>query len=416
MLSRGPTEASGADSTPADRISICIVAHFAYGALAGGSTGHIGGVERQTSLMARWLAARGHRVSFVTWDEGQADGTEIHGVRVLTLCRRDEGVRGLRFLHPRWTSLNAAMSRANADVYYQNCGEYVTGQVALWCRRHRRKFTYSLAHDRECQPDLRGIQTRRERVLYRYGLGHADLVIAQTQTQQRRLLEGFGRESVVVPMPCPEPDGIASGLPQPPTGASARVLWLGRICEVKRPDRFLDLAEASPDLKFDLVGPEDGTSYSHEILSRASRIPNVTVCGPAGRDEVHRFYRAAACLCCTSDEEGFPNTFLEAWSYGLPVVSTVDPDCVIEDRELGAVGSTLHELAANISQLLATPSQWRRISANARQYYLDTHTVDRVMVRFERLFLDAAREGRRNAIGRSTAAAEVTRAERRTAR
>ena len=126
--------------------SICFVAHFAYGAMAGGSSGHIGGVERQTTLMARWFAARGYRVSMLTWDEGQEDGVEIDGVKVFKMCRQDAGLPGLRFFWPRWTSLNAAMRRADADVYYQNCGEYVTGQVAMWCRRHGRKLVYSVAN------------------------------------------------------------------------------------------------------------------------------------------------------------------------------------------------------------------------------------------------------------------------------
>ena len=50
------------------RLSICLVAHNAAGAMFGGDQGHIGGVERQTSLMARWLAARGYGVSVLTWD------------------------------------------------------------------------------------------------------------------------------------------------------------------------------------------------------------------------------------------------------------------------------------------------------------------------------------------------------------
>ena len=117
---------------------LCFVAHNAYGAVAGGASGMIGGIERQQSLMAKWLAKRGHRVSMITWDEGQEDGVEIDGVRVFKVCRRDSGTPGLRFFWPRWTSLCAAMSRADADVYYQNCGEYVTGQVAMWCRRNHR--------------------------------------------------------------------------------------------------------------------------------------------------------------------------------------------------------------------------------------------------------------------------------------
>jgi hypothetical protein len=61
-------------------LQICFVAHFAYGALSRTDTGHVGGIERQCSLMARWFAARGYRVSMITWDEGQEDGVEIDGV------------------------------------------------------------------------------------------------------------------------------------------------------------------------------------------------------------------------------------------------------------------------------------------------------------------------------------------------
>src|SRR5690348_2266728 len=111
---------------------ICIVAHSAYGALSGGVTGQLGGVERQTSMLARWLAGRGHRVTFITWDEGQGDDCVIDGVRVIRVCKQSDGIPGLRFLAPRWTSLNEALSKADAAVYYQNCGEHVTGQVALW--------------------------------------------------------------------------------------------------------------------------------------------------------------------------------------------------------------------------------------------------------------------------------------------
>jgi hypothetical protein len=137
-----------------ESVQICFVAHNAYGAMAGGRSGHIGGVERQTSLMAKWLAVRGYRVSMLTWDEGQDNGAEIDGVRVFTICPRTAGLPGLRFFRPRWSGLMAAMKRADADVYYQNCAEYVTGQVGLWCRRHGRKFVYSVASDPDCDRRL----------------------------------------------------------------------------------------------------------------------------------------------------------------------------------------------------------------------------------------------------------------------
>ena len=47
---------------------------------------------------------------------GPEDGVEIDGVRVFKMCRRDAGLPGLRFLWPRWTSLNTGLRYADADV------------------------------------------------------------------------------------------------------------------------------------------------------------------------------------------------------------------------------------------------------------------------------------------------------------
>src|SRR3990170_9062850 len=183
-------------------MNICIIAHLAYGAIMGGGTGHAGGVEHQTTLTARWLAAQGHRVSLLTWDEGQADEEYVDGVLVIKMCRQDEGFPGVRFFYPRWTTLNRALKKANADIYYHNCAEYVTGQVALWCQLHRRRFIYSVARDTECE--LISVDTRKyyDRIFYKYGLRRADQIIVQTRKQQQMLLHNYALESIILPMPC----------------------------------------------------------------------------------------------------------------------------------------------------------------------------------------------------------------------
>ena len=50
----------------------------------------------------------------------------------------------------------------------------------------------------------------------------------------------------------------------------------------------------------------------------------------------------ASLLLSTSDGEGFPSVFLEAWAAGTPVVSIqIDPDHKIRDGELGVVAGTV---------------------------------------------------------------------------
>jgi glycosyltransferase involved in cell wall biosynthesis len=369
---------------------ICFVSHFAYGALASIDTGHIGGVERQISMMARWFAKRGYEVSMLTWDEGQEDGVEIDGVKVFKLCRKDEGIKGMRFFWPRWTSLNAALRRANADIYYQNCGEYITGQVAMWCRKYNRKFVYSVASDPDCDARLPEMHKLRERVLYSYGLKHADRIIVQTRRQQEMLQTGFGCDSVVIPMPCPGPSESEYVDSQRVRKNSHNILWLGRICEVKRPDRLLDIAQRFPELTFDFVGPQDGTAYTQDVCERAKSIENIKLHGPAYREQVSDFYKNAKIYLCTSDFEGFPNTFLEAWSFGVPIVSTIDPDSVINKNHIGCTAPDVDGLVNALKELINTPAKWDAASKSARRYYLENHTVETVMAKFEQIFCEAA--------------------------
>lgn len=364
-------------------LSICFVAHNAYGALAGKDNGHIGGIERQQSLMAHWMADQGNDVSMITWDEGQGDCT-IRGVRVITLGRRKDGIPGLRFFHPRWTGLISAMQRANADIYYYNCGDLGLGQVTLWASRHCKKTVYSVASDPDCDPKLPTLTPWRERFLYRYGLRHADKVIAQTQRQKEMLNTGFEISAEVIPMPCA---GFSDAAQLEWHGNPPHILWIGRLSREKRLEWLLDVAEKFPQFVFDVVGSANvSTEYAKSLLQRAESIPNVILHGRMVHHELGVLYHRARLLCCTSVFEGFPNTFLEAWSVGLPIVSSFDPDNVISSKGLGKTACTVEELSAGIAALIEDQNLWQQTSSAALEYYKSHHTLDAVMPRFVELF------------------------------
>ena len=371
-------------------LNICVVAHQAYGALTE-TGGHIGGVERQTALLARWLAARGHRVSMITWDEGDASVAAHDGVAAIRLCREDAGWPGARFVHPRWTSLVTAMRAADAALYYHNCAEYVTGQVALWCRANARKFVYSAASNADCDARLPFLTKRRERILYRIGLRRADRIVVQTDTQKRLMRASFGLDAVTIPMPCTTSTATT---PAELRGRTRRhrVVWIGRVCAVKRPELFLDLADRCPDLTFDLVGPDDGTARAREVMARAARTANVRVHGGLPHPDVLQLLDETLCLCCTSEVEGFPNTFVESWSRAVPTLSTFDPDGVIARHGLGMIASGIDELCARL-RLVLDEGEWSRASENAHRYYRETHTIDATLPRFEAIFQNVVAEG-----------------------
>jgi len=146
-----------------------------------------------------------------------------------------------------------------------------------------------------------------------------------------------------------------------------------------------------PDVTFDLVGPTISPECAERVLGHADRVPNMIIHGRVARDEISGYYRRASLLCSTSAYEGFPNTFLEAWSYGVPVVSTFDPGDLIARHGLGTVAEGVEGLVKAIRDLIGSPDRWRIASGNARRYYVENHTVEVVMPLFERVFVEALR-------------------------
>ncbi len=354
---------------------VCFVALNAYGLLSGRpDIRHQGGAERQQVLLARELARLGYSVSFVTLDHGQPDGETVgEGVRVFKAYRPGSGIRGLRFLHPRLTALWAAMSRAGADVYYQRGAEAETGLVAWWCRRHGRRFVFAGAHDTNFSPALELLETFHERLLYRYGLRHADRVLTQTVRQQQLAREGFGLESVVV-RNCwsPPADGplVSSNRPELPGMA----LWVGRISPEKRPDWLLALARDLPEHRFEVVGHANvSSSFAARVADQLRSLANVTWHGFLPHDRLQEVYSRAALLVCTSESEGFPNVFLEAWGHGVATVSTVDPDGVITAQQLGGVATSYEDLRRLVERARAEPAVWRERGRRAAAYVRAHH-------------------------------------------
>lgn len=378
-----------------DNPSVCFVAPKGYATLAGRSDlDQGGGASVQQVLIATELAGRGWRICFVTHDHAQPDGEVVRGVHVWKMCTPHAGVPMLRFVHPRWTSLCAAMKRADADVYYQRGAGAETGQVAYVCRRRNRAFVFGVASDTNCRRDSIDLCSSRERMLYRYGIRRAARVVAQSQVQVELLTNEYGIRALRIPSGGVDP--ASSGEVRCFAGAVPRLLWVGRFAPKKRPELLLELAGKCPDFHFDVVADHRATSeYATSLIHRFRGRSNVTLHGWVPPDQLSGYYDRATLLLCTSPVEGFPNTFLEAWAQGTPTVSTFDPDGVIARHGLGGVGMTVDALENVIRSLIASPADWTACSKRARSYFLANHTISHVTDKYEALFREVANRSNR---------------------
>src|SRR6266540_1805347 len=192
-------------------MKICLVGLDNLPVLASEYRQHtIGGESVQQTLLGRALARRRHDVSMVVSDHGQRDGAEWEAIRVFKAYRPDAGIPVLRFIHPRWTGIWSALTRADADVYYTSCAGMQVGLIALFCRRHSRRLVFRAASDTDCD---------RSRLL------------VQSASQAETLARSYGLASRVAGMLVEKPGPIAV--------RDIDVLWVSNIRHLKRPDRVL---------------------------------------------------------------------------------------------------------------------------------------------------------------------------------
>lgn len=366
---------------------VCFVAPNLYPVLAQGANARfVGGAEVQQACLARGLAAAGCRVTAITLDHGQADGEMHDGVRVLKCFKPSAGLPGLRYVHPRITGLWQAMKRADADVYYQRSASMITGLMALFGRWHGRPTVFSGASDTNFIPGRENIRYARDRALFRYGLRHADGVVLQTERQQALLQRHYGSRGVVIRSCYQVPDGTANAR------AGGVVLWVGTIREVKRPEMFVEIARQLPQVHFRLVGgPTDDDMAMRNRYAKlnilAAGVPNLELTGFVPFAEVEAHFDQASVLVSTSSNEGFPNTFLQAWARGIPVVSTFDAGSAESDGALPfARVTTVEEAVKEISRLADDAEHWKQRSRSSQAYFHRHHSIDSTVRDYLMLF------------------------------
>jgi glycosyltransferase involved in cell wall biosynthesis len=333
----------------------------------------VGGEPVQQTLLARALARRGHDVSMVVADLGQADGAQYDGIRTFKACRPDAGVPVLRFIHPRWSGIWSALRRADADVYYTSCAGMEVGLLAMFCRYFGKRFVFRSASDADCDKSRLLVRYARDRWLYAFGLRRADAVLVQSASQADMLLRSYGLASRVA--------GMLVEPAQSPSTHDLDVLWVGNIRRLKRPDRIVDIAAQLPQFNFHMVGgalPGEERFYE-QVRDAAAARTNLTFHGRLSYQATNELYGRAKLLLSTSDVEGFPNSYLQAWIRGVPVVTLIDPDRVIERQGLGAAAGAPQQLAGSIGTLLHSRSDWQAASDRCRQYMAREFGEDRVL-------------------------------------
>lgn len=365
---------------------VCFVSFTLYPVLVGADIPVVGGAEVQQTMIARALLRRGYRVSVLTKDYGvppsvTPGGIEVHHLPPLP----GRGVKGLRWLHPRLSEVVAALRRIDPDVVYFRAAGGVLAACAWYARRAGKQLVYAAASDADFLPGRQCLLERHDAWLYRRGLSHCDTVLVQNQEQLALLARHHRVQGRVVPN-CYEEPGCLAG------DADGPVIWVGTVKALKRPELFVELARAFPQRRFVMVGGPGGDAASRAcfeaLQAQAAAVPNLEVAGFVPFAQVGRRYDGAAALLNTSEVEGFPNTFLQAWIRGVPSLSFVAPRAA--DGSSGTIAcSDSADMALRLGALLRDRAAWQQASRAAAAHFERWHSLARVADHYDQVFAAA---------------------------
>jgi glycosyltransferase involved in cell wall biosynthesis len=352
-----------------------------------------GGTEMQAWMLAGELARRGWDVHYASEMNNVPQPPVLDSITLHGLPENPSYWRGNR------RPLRDLMQELRPDVIYtrifsQYLGYAVMdappGAFTVWSTasgQDGRAWPY-LAHGPLSHPGL--LFVRRMPVylwhnyLARKGRRRAQLVLAQQRDQQRDLARLGVRAEILRNSHPPVPEDDVRRHEGKPV-----VLWADSIKLIKRPELFIELARRCRDLpaEFLMIGGMAHENYRPQVEAAARELPNFRYGGFVPLSEVERVFAGAHLHVKTSlPIEGFPNTFVQAWLHGVPVVSYEnDPEGLLNERRLGVCAASLDELEQAVRDLVNHPEKRREIGALARAFALAEFDLQRNVDRFEAL-------------------------------
>jgi glycosyltransferase involved in cell wall biosynthesis len=122
--------------------------------------------------------------------------------------------------------------------------------------------------------------------------------------------------------------------------------------------------------------------WIEELTQRMQCTANLEYLGPRTQAEVNAILANAHVFVNTSAREGFPNTFIQAWSREVAVVSLhVNPDGLLTTQGLGMFcGGSQQKLASNVRQLLADPALRTQYTARGSAHARSQHSLKNAYV------------------------------------
>jgi len=175
-----------------------------------------------------------------------------------------------------------------------------------------------------------------------------------------------------------------------------RVLFMARLHPIKGADiaiqSFLRVSERFPNARFVVAGPDE-FGMAASLKGQIGSNQNIDLCGPVTGAEKERLLQQSDLFVLPTESEGFSIALLEAMAYGCAILTTSGAHFdAIESNGAGRIiPRTVNEFAASLIELLSDLESTHKMGNNARKLVERDYTWDKIVDRYEKLYLDLIR-------------------------
>lgn len=329
----------------------------------------VAGVPLQMSMWAKAFLEKGWRVQSISSRIGEYIVDDVRFVQI-------------PHCSPRWVKLHLGfvgeiiesykfLKKIKPDMVFTRAMTLDLLTLAVCSKLLNFKFVFFGASDEDFLPRKQSKWNFNHGLnkYYRESLRIVRYIVTQNRFQSDSLMKHYGQDSIIIP-------NIWSMGVDELRDKEFDVIWVGNLRRLKRAEWFLNLAKMLPQCRFALVGGVAEQDYYDEIKSKSDSIDNLDFKGACNLQKTNELISKSRILACTSEFEGFPNTFLQAWSYNVPVISTVDPSDVIKNNNLGLFVLTEDDFLVAVKKILSEKDDYNDKVKSIKQYFLSNHSAD----------------------------------------
>ena len=347
--------------------------------------GRHGGFGKLIRVVGRELAKRGFDVYAITWAEPSVGKfMEIDGIKVLSYPYAYTSHSILKHVVD-YSKVIPLIKQVNADVYISiDCmvETYIAQKVmpdrkhVIWVQDPFDWEDYRLLGSIDPNYRTSRLKFWTTTKLYERAYRRADLILTQAKYYIPKIakLYHINPDNVIyLPNPVEHiPDESSIRKSEKPT-----VCFLGRMDPQKRYWLFFELAKHFPDVEFIAIG-KPNILYKElykRIVERYQGLKNLRIAGFVSEEEKSRILSKSWILCLPSIREGLPIAFLEALAHKCALLSTVNPDNIVERFGYYARRKNFSE---GLKKLLENGG-WRMKGELGYKYVVEVHSLGKVV-------------------------------------